>query len=54
MARSPIAFAMSGGGSQGSFETGALRFLYDDLELRARDPLRQLGRVDHRGEARRG
>jgi NTE family protein len=34
MARSPIAFAMSGGGSQGSFETGALRFLYDDLGLR--------------------
>lgn len=34
MARSPIAFAMSGGGSQGSFETGALRFLYDDLKLR--------------------
>lgn len=34
MARSPIAFAMSGGGSQGSFEAGALRFLYDDLKLR--------------------
>jgi predicted acylesterase/phospholipase RssA len=34
MARSPIAFAMSGGGSQGSFETGVLRFLYDDLRLR--------------------
>ena len=34
MARSPIAFAMSGGGSQGSFETGVLRFLYDDLKLR--------------------
>jgi NTE family protein len=34
MARNPIAFAMSGGGSQGSFETGALRFLYDDLKLR--------------------
>lgn len=34
MARSPIAFAMSGGGSQGSFETGVLRFLYDDLGLR--------------------
>ncbi len=25
---------MSGGGSQGSFETGALRFLYDDLKLK--------------------
>ena len=24
---------MSGGGSQGSFETGVLRFLYDDLGL---------------------
>jgi predicted acylesterase/phospholipase RssA len=34
MARSPIAFAMSGGGSQGSFETGVLRFLYDDLGFR--------------------
>jgi predicted acylesterase/phospholipase RssA len=34
VARSPIAFAMSGGGSQGSFETGVLRFLYDDLKLR--------------------
>jgi predicted acylesterase/phospholipase RssA len=34
MARSPIAFAISGGGSQGSFETGVLRFLYDDLRLR--------------------
>ena len=34
MARSPIAFAMSGGGSQGSFETGVLRFLYDDLRVR--------------------
>jgi NTE family protein len=34
MARSPIAFAMSGGGSQGSFETGVLRYLYDDLRLR--------------------
>jgi NTE family protein len=34
MARSPIAFAISGGGSQGSFETGVLRFLYDDLKLR--------------------
>jgi predicted acylesterase/phospholipase RssA len=34
MARSPIAFAMSGGGSQGSFEVGVLRFLYDDLGFR--------------------
>jgi predicted acylesterase/phospholipase RssA len=34
MARSPIAFALSGGGSQGSFEAGALRFLYDDLKIR--------------------
>jgi predicted acylesterase/phospholipase RssA len=34
MARSPIAFAMSGGGSQGSFETGVLRYLYDDLGFR--------------------
>jgi NTE family protein len=34
MARSPIAFAISGGGSQGSFETGVLRYLYDDLQLR--------------------
>jgi predicted acylesterase/phospholipase RssA len=34
VARSPIAFAMSGGGSQGSFETGVLRFLYDDLRIR--------------------
>jgi NTE family protein len=33
MARSPIAFALSGGGSQGSFEVGALRFMYDDLKL---------------------
>jgi predicted acylesterase/phospholipase RssA len=34
MARRPIAFVMSGGGSQGSFEAGVLRFLYDDLGLR--------------------
>ncbi len=34
VSRSPVAFAMSGGGSQGSFETGALRFLYDDLGVR--------------------
>ncbi len=34
MARRPIAFVMSGGGSQGSFEAGVLRFLYDDLDLR--------------------
>jgi predicted acylesterase/phospholipase RssA len=33
-ARSPIAFALSGGGSQGSFEAGALRFLYDDLKIK--------------------
>jgi predicted acylesterase/phospholipase RssA len=33
-ARQPIAFAISGGGSQGSFETGALRYLYDDLRVR--------------------
>jgi predicted acylesterase/phospholipase RssA len=32
-ARQPIAFAISGGGSQGSFETGALRYLYDDLRV---------------------
>ena len=34
MARSPIAFVLSGGGSQGSFEVGVLRYLYDDLGLR--------------------
>ena len=34
MARRPIAFVMSGGGSQGSFEAGVLRFLYDDVGLR--------------------
>jgi predicted acylesterase/phospholipase RssA len=34
LARRPIAFVMSGGGSQGSFEAGVLRFLYDDLGLR--------------------
>ena len=34
MARRPIAFVLSGGGSQGSFEVGVLRFLYDDLGLR--------------------
>src|SRR6185312_1212223 len=33
-ARSPVAFVMSGGGSQGSFEAGVLRFLYDDVGLR--------------------
>lgn len=33
-ARQPVAFAVSGGGSQGSFETGALRFLYDELGVR--------------------
>lgn len=34
MARRPIAFVLSGGGSQGSFEVGVLRYLYDDLGLR--------------------
>jgi len=34
MARSSVAFALSGGGSQGSFEVGVLRFLYDDLGFR--------------------
>lgn len=34
MARSPVAFVLSGGGSQGSFEVGVLRYLYDDLGLR--------------------
>ncbi len=34
LARRPIAFSLSGGGSQGSFETGVLRFLYDDLGFR--------------------
>jgi predicted acylesterase/phospholipase RssA len=34
MARRPVAFVMSGGGSQGSFEAGVLRFLYDDVGLR--------------------
>ena len=36
MARRPIAFVLSGGGSQGSFEVGVLRYLYDDLGLRPR------------------
>lgn len=34
MARQPIAFVLSGGGSQGSFEVGVLRYLYDDLKVR--------------------
>jgi predicted acylesterase/phospholipase RssA len=34
MARQPIAFVISGGGSQGSFECGVLRFLYDELHIR--------------------
>ncbi len=33
-ARQPIAFAISGGGSQGSFEVGVLRYLYDELKVR--------------------
>lgn len=33
-ARQPIAFVISGGGSQGSFETGVLRFLVDELRIR--------------------
>lgn len=33
-ARQPVAFVISGGGSQGSFEVGALRFLYDELRVR--------------------
>jgi predicted acylesterase/phospholipase RssA len=33
LARRPIAFGLSGGGSQGSFEAGVLRFLYDDLRI---------------------
>ncbi len=34
MARRPIALVLSGGGSQGSFEVGVLRYLYGDLGLR--------------------
>lgn len=34
LARSPICFALSGGGSQGSFQCGVLRYLYDDLKVR--------------------
>jgi predicted acylesterase/phospholipase RssA len=34
LARRPVAFGISGGGSQGSFEAGVLRFLYDDLGFR--------------------
>lgn len=34
LARQPIAFVLSGGGSQGSFEVGVLRYLYDDLKVR--------------------
>ena len=34
LARRPIAFVLSGGGSQGSFEVGVLRYLYDDLNVR--------------------
>lgn len=34
LARHPIAFVLSGGGSQGSFEVGVLRYLYDDLAVR--------------------
>ncbi len=34
LARRPIAFVLSGGGSQGSFEVGVLRYLYDDLSVR--------------------
>ncbi len=33
MARKPVAFVLSGGGSQGSFEVGVLRYLYDGLGL---------------------
>jgi len=33
-ARQPVAFVISGGGSQGSFEVGVLRFLYDELKVR--------------------
>lgn len=33
-ARQPVAFVISGGGSQGSFEVGVLRFLYDELRVR--------------------
>lgn len=33
MARSPVAFVLSGGGSQGSFEVGVLRYLYDGLGI---------------------
>jgi NTE family protein len=34
LARQPVAFVLSGGGSQGSFEVGVLRYLYDDLKVR--------------------
>lgn len=33
-ARQPIAFVISGGGSQGSFETGVIRYLVDELRIR--------------------
>jgi NTE family protein len=33
MARRPVAFVLSGGGSQGSFEVGVLRYLYDGLGI---------------------
>ncbi|HWW54547.1 MAG TPA: patatin-like phospholipase family protein, partial [Acidimicrobiales bacterium] len=34
LVRRRVALAISGGGSQGSFQAGALRFLYDHLALR--------------------
>lgn len=34
LARSPICFGLSGGGSQGSFQAGVLRYLYDGLGVR--------------------
>lgn len=35
-ARQPVAFVISGGGSQGSFETGVIRYLTDELRIRPR------------------
>ncbi|HEY7440399.1 MAG TPA: patatin-like phospholipase family protein [Acidimicrobiia bacterium] len=36
VARRNVGFVLSGGGSQGSFEAGVLKFIYDDLGLRPR------------------
>ncbi len=52
MARSPIAFAIEWRGFSGQLRDGRVALPLRRSQAPAGDPLRQLGRLDHRGEAR--